>query len=102
MKPRRRFVAVVGIAVIAFCLASAFIVGWSVHHVLRQTSAAIDAQENFAVDVRPVNLTSSSRFDWIAAPAIFSGGTIFAGRLYLCGPAGLYEYSSAKIGRAHV
>ena len=95
MKPSRRFVAVVLIATAIFCLASALIVAWRVHRVLRQTSAAIDAQENFAVEVRPVNLTSSSRFDWIAAPAVFTGGTIFAGRLYLCGPAGLYEYSSA-------
>ena len=95
MKPRRRFVAVVLIAATVFCLASALVVAWRVHRVLRQTSAAIDAQENFAVEVRPVNLTSSSRFDWIAAPAVFSGGATFAGRLYLCGPAGLYEYSSA-------
>ncbi len=95
MKPRRRFVAVVLIAVTAFCLGSALIVAWRVHRVLRQTSAAIDAEDNFDVDVRPVNLSAASRFDWIAAPAVFSAGAPYQGKLYLCGPSGLYEYSSS-------
>src|SRR5277367_5581641 len=95
MKPRRRFVAVVLIAVTAFCLGFALIVAFRVHCVLRQTSAAIDAEDNFAVDVRPVNLSTASRFDWIAAPAVFSAGEPYQGKLYLCGPSGLYEYSSS-------
>jgi ligand-binding sensor domain-containing protein len=94
MKSKRRFAAVVLVAASAICLAIAAVIGWRVHRVLRQTSAAIDAEENFAVDVRPVNLSSGSRFDWIAAPAVFSSGAPFHDRLYLCGPSGLYEYSN--------
>jgi hypothetical protein len=94
MKPRRRFVAVVLIAVTAFCLAFAVVVAFHVHRVLRQTSAAINAEENFAVDVRSLNISTGSRFDWIAAPAVFSAGAPFQGKLYLCGPSGLYEYSN--------
>jgi hypothetical protein len=92
MKPRR-FVAVVLIAVTAVCLAGALLVAWRIHRVLRETSRAIDAEENFAVDVRPVDLSAGSRFDWITAPAVFSAGAPFRGKLYLCGPSGLYEYS---------
>jgi ligand-binding sensor domain-containing protein len=94
MKPRRRFVAVVLIAAAALCLGSALIVAWRVHRVLQQTSAAINAEENFAVDIRPVELSASSRFDWVAAPAVFSAGATYQGELYLCGPSGLYEYSA--------
>src|SRR5579862_1143046 len=94
MKPRRRFVAVVLIAAAAFCLLSAVIVAWRVHRVLRQISAALTAEENFAVDVRAIDLSSSSRFDWLAAPAVFSAGAPYHDKLYLCGPSGLYEYSS--------
>ena len=95
MTPRWRFVAVVLIAGAALCLGTALVVAWRVHRVLRQTSAAIDAEENFTVDVRPVNLTSGSRFDWVAAPAVFSAGVTYQGKLYLCGPSGLYEYSAS-------
>ena len=73
MKPRWRFVAVVLIAA-ALCLGSALIVAWHVHRVLQQTSAAINAEENFAADVRPVDLASIFRFDWLPAPAVFSAG----------------------------
>ena len=95
MKPRRRLAAVVLIAVTAFCLGFAALVVFRVHRALRQTSAAIDAEENFAVDVRSLNLSSASRFDWIAAPAVFSSGATYQGKLYLCGPSGLYEYSNS-------
>ena len=94
MKPRWRFVAVVLIAAAALCLGSALIVAWHVHLVLQQTSAAINTEENFAADVRPVDLASSSRFDWLSAPAVFSAGALYQGKLYLCGPSGLYEYSA--------
>ena len=92
MTPKRRFVAVVGLLAALICLTSAGFVAWRVRHVLRQTSAELDSQEYFAADVRPLNLSPDLRFDWFAAPAVFTGGAIFSGHLYLCGPAGLYEY----------
>lgn len=93
MTPKRRLLAVVGLAAVFICLTSAAVVAWRVRTVLRQSSAELESQEYFAVDVRPVNLSSDTRFDWFAAPAVFTGGAIFGGRLYLCGPSGLYEYS---------
>jgi len=95
MTRRRRLGAVVLIAVTAFCLASVLFVAWRVDRVLRQTSAAVDAEENFAVDVRPLNPTAGSRFDWVSVPAVFSAGAVYRGHLYLCGPSGLYEYSNS-------
>src|ERR1700745_3521688 len=97
MTHRRWVVAVVLIAVTAVCVASLLVIGVRVRRVLRQTSAAIDAEENFAVEVRPIDLAAGSRFDWISAPAVFSGGAFYQGRLFLCGPSGLYEYSGSGV-----
>ena len=39
----------------------------------------------------------SNEFDWFSAPAVFSGAAEFQGRLYLCGPEGLYAYEGGRL-----
>jgi hypothetical protein len=93
MIPVRRLVTLVAIALSALGLFAAAFVAWKVHSTIRHLSAVVDAEDSFAVQIRPVGAAGGSRFDWIAPPAIFSSGAVFNGRLYLAGPAGLFEYS---------
>ena len=95
MTGRGRLAGLVLISVAALCLSFALVVTWRVHRVLRQTSAAIEAEQSFEAEVSPLSLAAGSRFDWIAPPAVFSAGAVYQGRLYLCGPSGLYVYSDS-------
>lgn len=94
MTLRRRLIAVVAIAAAILCLAAAGITAWQAHRAIRQASVAVNSEENFAVQVRTISLSGDSRFEWLSAPAVFSGGAVFDGHVYLCGPAGLFEYGS--------
>jgi hypothetical protein len=93
MTPVRRLAVVVVVAVSLVGISIAAFVGWKVHYSLHQISAAVDAEDSFAARVQPVAMTSSA-FDWIAPPAVFSSGAVYNGRLYLAGPGGLFEYSN--------
>src|SRR5579863_5204560 len=37
----------------------------------------------------------SRSFEWFSSPAVFDGAIPFRGHLFVCGPAGLFEYDSA-------
>ena len=91
--PVRRLAAVVAIALAALGLVAAALVAWKVHSTLHHLSAVVDGEDSFAAEVRPVS-PAATAFDWIAPPAVFSSGAIFNDRLYLAGPAGLFEYSN--------
>jgi ligand-binding sensor domain-containing protein len=93
MTPVRRLVVVVVVAALLASSSIAAFVAWKVRRSLHQLSAAVDAEDSFAVRVRPIGAAASA-FDWIAPPAVFSSGAVFNDRLYLAGPAGLFEYSN--------
>jgi ligand-binding sensor domain-containing protein len=74
-------------------LSAAAFVAWRVRSTLHHLSAVVESEDSFAAEVRPVSMTTDSRFDWIAPPAVFTSGAVFGSHLYLAGPAGLFEYS---------
>jgi len=92
MSRKRRLIAAAAIAAAMACVATAGVVIWRAHRALRQASATVTSSERFAVRVRAMSLAGNSRFDWLSAPAVFTAGAIFDGHIYLCGPAGLFEY----------
>ncbi|MGH9588397.1 MAG: hypothetical protein ACRD3F_15720, partial [Acidobacteriaceae bacterium] len=101
MTRKTRLIAVVGIAAVVVCAAVAGVAAWQARRALRQASAAVDSENNFGVLTRAVSLDGGSRFETLAAAAEFSGGAIFDGHLYLCGPGGVFEYGDdGKVVRA--
>lgn len=92
MTRKARLIAVVGVATVVVCAAIAAVTAWQARRALRQASAAVDSENNFGVVTRAVSLDGGSRFETLASPAVFTGGAIFDGHLYLCGPGGLFEY----------
>lgn len=97
---KRAWVASAGIA--ASCALAAFgFVRSRAERALRSAEGEIVSQQNLHFGVADLPQTMPQRFEWINAPAVFTQGAEFKGRLYLCGPAGLYEYSAdGKLERA--
>jgi ligand-binding sensor domain-containing protein len=98
LTPKRRVIAVVATAGAALCMAVGSLTAWRTQRALQQAlhraAESVNAEENFGVVVRPLSPAGDSRFEWLPAPAVFTGGAIFGGHIYLCGPAGLFEYGS--------
>jgi ligand-binding sensor domain-containing protein len=85
-----RYVVAVGVLAAA---ASVAIVGWQANRALEH--AAQDARSASELRFTTRQLTgSNTSFEWISAPAAFSGGAVFNGKFYLAGATGLFEYDS--------
>lgn len=94
MTPKRRALALLAVAAASFLIGALGVIAWRTHLALKQSKVLVQSENLFAVSVRPLGFLADHRFDWFAAPAIFTGGSVFDGRLFLCGPAGLYVYSA--------
>jgi ligand-binding sensor domain-containing protein len=88
-----RWVAVAVLAVLLLGLAGAGVIFWRAQRVLRSATAEVKSRESLPFTVRKLSPVSSG-FEWISAPASFSGAAFFQGELYLCGAAGLFRYDS--------
>jgi hypothetical protein len=53
----------------------------------------VAAAENLKFTVSRLDSAAPSGVEWISSPAVFNDAAFFGGRLYLCGPSGLVEYS---------
>jgi ligand-binding sensor domain-containing protein len=93
MKPQRRNVAVISIAIAALCLGVAGVVIWRVEKALSNSRRETAASELLGVETRAVGTQSNPGFEGITAPAVFKSVAAFQGKIYLSGPAGLYVYS---------
>jgi len=90
---RWRWVAgLAGFAAIA--LAGFGFVRWRAQAALNGSEREVASELNLRFSIRQLPAAQESRFEWIASPAVFSQAAEFQGRLFLCGPAGLYEYAS--------
>jgi ligand-binding sensor domain-containing protein len=67
---------------------------WRAMHALRGASQQVAAEQYIRFSVLPVEPGANPGFEWISAPAVFSGAARFQDKLYLSGPAGLFEYSA--------
>ncbi|MBZ5629294.1 MAG: hypothetical protein LAO06_10570 [Acidobacteriia bacterium] len=61
---------------------------------LRGASEQVAAEKYIRFTVHNVEPGANPGFEWISAPAVFSSAARFQDKLYLCGPAGLFEYSA--------
>lgn len=90
---KKALVASAGIAA-ACVLAALGFVRSRAERALKSAEGEIASQQNLRFTTVELAQTPSQRFEWISAPAVFAQGAEFEGHLYLCGPAGLYEYSA--------
>lgn len=93
MKPQRRTIAVVAIAVAVLCLGGSGLVAWRVEHALSGLRRDVAHEGGFGVEVRTLAPQPNPGFEGFTAPAVFNSAAEFQGRLFLAGPAGLCAYS---------
>ncbi len=67
---------------------------WRAMRALRTAAQQVEAEHSLRVTARPLVPQPDNGFEWISSPAVFSGAARFHNHLYLCGPAGLLEYSA--------
>ena len=94
MKPTRRAVAVISIAIAVLCLGVAGGVAWRVEKALGNSRRATAASELLGVEIRAVGTQPNPGFEGITAPAVFKSAAAFQGKIYISGPAGLYVYAA--------
>jgi hypothetical protein len=85
-----RHVFATGVIVAAACVA---VVAWQANRALRRAAQEVKTSSELPFTVRHL-AGSNTSFEWISAPAAFSGGAVFNGKLYLAGATGLFEYDS--------
>jgi ligand-binding sensor domain-containing protein len=66
---------------------------WKASRALHRAAEEIAAEENLKFTVSRLDHAAPSGVEWINSPAVFNDAAFFAGRLYVCGPLGLMEYS---------
>ena len=66
---------------------------WKASRALHRASEEVAAEENLKFTVSRLDSAVPSGIEWISSPAVLSDAAFFEGRLYLCGPSGLMEYS---------
>jgi ligand-binding sensor domain-containing protein len=66
---------------------------WKASRALHRASEEVAATEDLKFKVLRLDRAMPSSVEWISSPAVFNDAAFFAGRLYLCGPSGLTEYS---------
>ena len=82
-------------SVLLLALASAGLVYWKATRALRIATREVQSSEDLRFTVRNLDLApAGGNFEWISAPAAFSGATVFKDKFYLCGASGLFEYDS--------
>jgi len=90
--PKAKWPLVVALA-LSNVLAFAGIAIWSASRALHRASEEVAAEENLKFTVSRLDHAVPSGVEWINSPAAFNDAAFFAGRLYVCGPSGLMEYS---------
>ena len=66
---------------------------WKASRALQRAYEEMAAEENLKFTVSRLNRVVPSDVEWISSPAVFNDAAFFEGRLFLCGPSGLIEYS---------
>jgi ligand-binding sensor domain-containing protein len=69
---------------------------WRARGVLREAREHVSAGASFRFSVRPIVPVIPAGMESMGAPAVFNDATVFEGRLYIAGPAGLTKYDGAS------
>src|SRR5712692_5807318 len=88
-----RYVLASGLAIAVACVG---LVHWQTTRALRVARQEVQSAGELRFTVRPLS-PATSNFEWISAPASFSGATVFKGQFFLCGTSGLFEYDSRGV-----
>ncbi|HYX69383.1 MAG TPA: hypothetical protein VE825_09635, partial [Terriglobales bacterium] len=67
---------------------------WRAQRALRNASEQLSSEKRIRFTVRRVEPLTAAGVEWISAPAVFSAAARFDGKLYVSGPAGLFEYDA--------
>jgi ligand-binding sensor domain-containing protein len=89
---RRNWVLCIGLSLVIL-LGFAGLAIWKASRALQRASEEVAAEETLKFTVSPLDRVVSADIEWISSPAVFSDAAFYEGRLYLCGPSGLIEYS---------
>ncbi len=84
-----------GVGLIGFAAIAVAVLGfvrWRAQKALSGSEREMASEQNLRFAIRLLPAAVESTFEWISAPAVFSQAAEFQGHLYVCGPAGLYEY----------
>jgi ligand-binding sensor domain-containing protein len=93
---RGRILALVG-AVVA--LGGVFTY-WQTARVVREAGGEVAAERSFAFTSSSLDRTAPPNVEYFASPVAYRQGIVYRGRLYLCGPAGLFaDGEEWRVGR---
>jgi len=94
MKINRRRVAALAIVAALVCLSVCGIVVWRVEKALGSSRREAAERELLGFEVRTLGAQPNPGFEGISSPAVYKSAAVFAGRIYLAGPAGLLAYAA--------
>src|SRR5712692_1056372 len=83
--------ALLGLAALV-SLAYAAVAVWQAVRATRDAEQRLASEAEVLFTSARLDRPAPGGFEWISAPAVFRDARRFQGRLYLCGPAGLFEY----------
>ena len=90
--PKAKWLLVTGLTLFVL-LGFAGLAIWKASRALRQATSEVAAEDDLKFTVSRLNRTVPPGVEWISSPAAFNDAAFFGGRLYVCGPSGLIEYS---------
>ena len=87
MPPRTRLIA--GIA-LGFLLSGAAVILWQTRSAVTDATDSIAAEGTHAFTAAVLDRTPVPNVEYVASPVTFTGAAVYRGKLYVCGPAGLF------------
>jgi len=98
MTPGKKKALLIGglVSILAIAAYSAGVV-LRVGRVTTESARELQAASEIRFTSRRLDGPPGGGFEWFSSPAVFTGAVSFRDRLYVCGPAGLFEYDSAGV-----
>ncbi len=78
---------------LALAVGSVGLVYWQARRALQVATREVRVQDDLPFATARLTPVSSS-FEWISAPAAFTGAAVYKGDFYLCGASGLFQYDA--------
>src|ERR1017187_8192693 len=67
---------------------------WRASRATTESARELQAAAEILYPLARLDYPPGGGFEWFSAPAVFADAVSFHDRLYICGPAGLFEYDS--------
>ena len=82
------------ICVALFAVGTASYIFWDASRALRHSTERVSSEAEIAFTSTATERPALPGPEWLSAPLAFSDARLFQGNLYICGPAGLFQYDS--------